>query len=232
VIEIQKVMKGKPQIIGAAIVAVSLLFGCSTTPPPKPSDYRLAVPRAEADRDYLGLPQEGATFRLEDIRCEVLVIDCFDMYCHLCQAGAKHVNELFRMVRERGLDKRVKFIGLGAGDTPLEVATYKGKFEVPFPLFPDRRSVVVRQFGELKLPNLIILRNQGGKLEVLHQSSGPAIDPSKILSHIQTDLSQVQPHRWEDTAQTTQPTCAAGASGCRDPARQCAPEPQPATNAH
>ena len=220
--ELGQPMKGKRLKLATASVLVSLLFACSTAPPPpKAADYRLAVPQAEADRAYLGLPQEGSSFRLEDIRCDVLVIDCFDMYCHICQAGAPHVNELYRLAQARGLGNRVKFVGLGAGDTPLEVATYREKFKVPFPVFPDRRVVILKQFGELKLPNLIILRNRAGKLEVINQSPGPILNPAKVLSHIETDLSRLQPHRWDDAVQTTQPTCAPGSRCCRSLGGDC-----------
>src|SRR5205814_4274211 len=139
---------------------------------------------------------------------EILVIDCFDMYCHICQAGAKHVNELYRLAQQRGLGQRVKFIGLGAGDTPFEVAIYKDKFKVPFPLFSDRRSILVRQFGELKLPNLIILRKESGRLQVIHRSPGQLLDPAAVLSDIEATLNQIKSHAWQDSdRQAKQPTC-------------------------
>ena len=210
-------MKPKPALALATTLSAWLLCACATTSPPKPEDYRLAAPQAQAERTYLGLPPEGATFHLEEIRCEVLVIDCFDMYCHVCQAGAVHVNELYRRAQERGLGARVKFVGLGAGDTPMEVATYKEKFKVPFPLFPDRHSTILKQFGELKLPNLIILRSRGGKLEVMHRSPGPLTEPDKVLSHIESQLSQVESHHWEDAAHPVPQTCESGATACRIP---------------
>lgn len=211
-------MKPSTLIGLVAFGCMCLLAGCSAAPASKGSDdRRLPVPQSELERAYLGLTQEAPTFRLEEVDCDVLVIDCFDMYCHICQSGAEHVNELYRLVQERGLGNRVKFVGLGAGDTPLEVATYQKKFTVPFPVFPDRRTAVVRQFGEFKLPNLIVLRKLGNRLEVLHRSPGPLLDPRKILAHIQTDLGQARAHHWEDTVQATQPTCTAGSPACRAP---------------
>jgi hypothetical protein len=168
-----------------------------------------------SERDYLGLPNAATNFVLEEIRCDVLVIDCFDMYCHICQNGAKHVNELHRLIQERDLGSRVKFIGLGLGDTPLEVATYKEKFKVPFPVFPDRRSAVAKQFGPVRVPNLLILRKQGGDLRLVNSSPGVLLDPPKVLSNIQNMLKQDSSYRWNDNAQSSQVTCGSGSESCR-----------------
>lgn len=203
-------------IINAAALAMALLSGCSTPPAPATAaDVRLKAPETSGERAYLGLSNEASTFRLEDIRCEILVIDCFDMYCHICQTGAKHLNELYALAQERKLGERVKFLGLGLGDTPLEVATYKDKFKVPFPLFPDRRSAVAKQFGPVRLPNLLILRNQGGRLELIHSSPGPISNPAEVLSHIEGLLGHARSLRWVDAVQAGQPTCTS--STCRKP---------------
>lgn len=201
-------------ILSAAALALALFSGCSTAHPALTAvDVQLKAPESPAERAYLGLSDGASTFRLEDIRCEILVIDCFDMYCHICQTGAKHLNEMYGLAQERKLGERVKFVGLGLGDTPLEVATYKEKFKVPFPLFPDRRSVVAKQFGPVKLPNLLILRNQGGRLELINSSSGPILNPAEVLSHIQSLLGRARSLRWVDAAQAAQPTCTS--STCR-----------------
>ena len=199
--------------------AAALLSGCATSR--SASDVngdRLVAPQSQAERAYLGLSSDVSTFRLEDIRCEVLVVDCFDMYCHVCQTGARHINELYGLAQARGLGERVKFIGLGIGDTAFEVATYKDKFKVPFPLFPDRRTLIARTLGEVKLPNLLVLRNRSGRLEVLHRSPGVLLDGAKLLSQIQADLTQARPPHWSDTLQAAQPTCEERSTACRDTA--------------
>jgi hypothetical protein len=204
-------------LVQAIVLTAGLLGGCATAPVPTSADLQLSIPEDAIDRDYLGLPQGTAKFRLEEIRCEVLVVDCFDMYCHICQSGAKHVNELYRMVQEHDFGNRVKLIGLGLGDSPLEVATYKEKFKVPFPVFPDRRSTVAKQFGPVRLPNLIVLRKQGDALQVVNTSPGPLLNPSHVLSHIQKTLEQSQSYYWNDLKQAAQPTCDSNSGLCRKP---------------
>jgi len=63
----------------AMVLMGILLAGCATTPTPTSANLQLSIPENATDRDYLGLSQGTANFRLEEIRCEVLVIDCFDM---------------------------------------------------------------------------------------------------------------------------------------------------------
>jgi len=132
----------------------------------------MVVPESEAARTYLGLEASRDRFVLEDIQSELLVVDCFDMYCHSCQTGAKHVNELYAMVQEHGLADRIKFIGLGINNTPLETATFRRKFDVPFPSFPDRRRDISNQFGRVRLPSILVLRFRLGRWEVMHRTTG------------------------------------------------------------
>jgi hypothetical protein len=203
------------RLAGVAILAAvaCLLGGCATPQSPGPADNRLAAPQSAADRTYLGLPAEVTSFQLEDIQCEVLVVDCFDMYCHICQLGAKRVNELYELAQARGLGERVKFIGLGVGDTPLEVATYKQKLKVPFPVFPDRRARLARSLGPLRVPNLLVLRRQGGRLKVIHSSPGELRNPADLLSRLQASL-EARSGGWTDPLQAAQPTCAGRSRAC------------------
>jgi hypothetical protein len=198
-------------------LALALWGGCATQAPTAVVE-RLATPADMADRAYLGLTTDPGTFQLEDIRCEILVVDCFDMYCHVCQAGAPHLNELYRLTQARGLGDRIKFIGLGVGDTPLEVAAYKQKLQVLFPVFPDRHTVIAKRFGPVRLPNLLVLRNRNGRLELIQIMTGTLLDPAGLLAHLQAELADAKLHSWSSTAQLAQPTCnetaTSGQNGC------------------
>jgi hypothetical protein len=208
----------KARFVAVALVAVSFMFGCATSPRSGSADRSLVAPQNLQERRYLGLSEGVTNFYLEEISCEVLVIDCFDMYCHICQSGAKHVNELYALAQERGLGTRVKFVGLGLGDTAFEAATYKQKFKVPFPVFPDRRSAAAKQFGPVRLPNLIVLRKRGDVLEVARAVSGPLSSPAGALSLIQSALGEDRSRVWDGTGEAGQPTCEPGSEKCRIPA--------------
>lgn len=195
---------------------ITLLGGCVVPRPPAAVDYRLPTPRSQADCAYLGLSRTQSSFTLDDIHCQILVVDCFDMYCHLCQSSASHVNELYRLAQDRNLGGQVKFIGLGVGDSPLEVTLFKDKLKVPFPVFPDRDAIIARRFGPLRVPNLIVLRNEGGRLEVLHAFPGVLRNPAKLLSQIQAALANSRPVGWTDPPGAPEPTCGANCTSCKD----------------
>ncbi len=206
----------------AAVVA--LFGGCSTTPLPPTeaplTEPRLPVPVIATERAYLGLSDSASNFKLAEIRCELLVVDCFDMYCHICQSDAKRVNRLYDLVQTHGLGERIKFIGLGVGDTPLEVATFREKFAVPFPLFPDRHAVVAKSLGPLRMPNLIALRKTQGRLTAAYSHAGDLHNPEEFLSQLQAILTGTVPQAGRVRAESTGATCSANSSACRHPAEQ------------
>lgn len=169
-----------PATLIRSLLAVTFLglVGCATptttnhslvaTPVPAPA------PTVAEERAYLGLTDTASEFTLDQVQAELLIIDCFDMYCHACQSGAKRVHDLYDLVQERGLGHRIRFLGLGVGNTPMETAMFKRKLSVPFPAIPDRSNEIARQFGTVRLPSLIVLRRESaGWRLVLHQSGIP-----------------------------------------------------------
>jgi len=177
-IDFTSIMKRIPYL-PTVILSLGFLIGCAEIPKHAPSESqtktpgaRLAAPTAESERAYLGLPANAADFSLVDIECEVLVIDHFDMYCHICQEEAHQINKLYQLVQERGLGGRFKFIGLGLGDTLFEANTFKKQFKVPFPVFPDRKLGISKQFGQARLPSLVALRKRGDQFEIIVRSVG------------------------------------------------------------
>src|SRR6266496_5528737 len=127
-------------VISLFFFAILVRSGECASPPPIPAvaDNRLPGPQAESDRKYLGLSSIIERFSLDNVQADVLVVDFFDMYCHVCQARARHMNEFYQLVQSRGLSGRIRILGVGVGDTPKEVAVFKEKFGLPFPVFPDR----------------------------------------------------------------------------------------------
>lgn len=199
-------------ILGGLIV---LAGGCATEQPPAQADLRLPVPQSHSERAYLGLSTGRLSFKLKDIRAEVLVVDCFDMYCHYCQLGAGHVNQLYRLVQKHGLGGRIKFIGLGVGDTPFEVKIYQHKFRVPFPLFSDREAVVTRSLGPLRLPNLIVLHKENDHWKVVYSSPGELLNPEEFFNRLRANAGKTAPWDCKIPGALAPLTCVEGCRTCR-----------------
>jgi len=109
----------------------------------------LPTPKSPAEKSYLGLSGEGA-FKIPQIKAKAVIIEIFSMYCPYCQKDAPGVNELYTLIdNDPDLKKKIKLIGIGAGNTPFEVGVYKKTYAVPFPLFPDQDFTIHKACGEV-----------------------------------------------------------------------------------
>jgi len=135
-------------------------------PPPKggplPS-IMLPIPKSAEERTYLGLSGAG-TFKIPQIRADVVIVEIFSMYCPFCQKDAFGVNELYdKIQKDPDLRNRIKMIGIGAGNSAFEVETYKRTYGILFPLFPDADYVIHQACGEVRTPYFIGVRIQADK---------------------------------------------------------------------
>lgn len=142
-----------------------------------------AVPENPNDRKYLGLTTQEK-FALGDVQARFLLVEIFSMYCPICQAEASKVNELYHKVQtDSTLRTTVKFLGIGARNTPFEVNVFRKKFSVPFPLLADDDFVFQQAVTEtLRTPTFLVLEVSGNKMaRVIATHVGPIQDPDKFL---------------------------------------------------
>ncbi|MBG0790014.1 MAG: TlpA family protein disulfide reductase [Desulfovibrionaceae bacterium] len=99
-------------------------------------DLELRGDLAPEQAAYLGI--EAAPVKVSAIPADFLLVEVFSMYCPICQRDAPAVNELYKELSAADTEGRIRFVGLGAGNTPFEVNFYAKKYEVPFPLFHDQ----------------------------------------------------------------------------------------------
>jgi peroxiredoxin len=173
-------------ITSLIFIGLLLRSGECASPPPTSAvaDNRLPTPQSETERKYLRLSGTAERFSLDNVQADILVLDFFDMYCHVCQARAGHMNDFYKLVQSRGLSGRVRVLGIGVGDTPKEVTVFKEKFGLPFPVFPDRTGSFSRQFGKIRVPNIIVLKRRVGHFEVVYQESSLPDNAEQFLSKV------------------------------------------------
>lgn len=116
---------------------------------------------------YLGI--EAAPVAVSAIPADYLLVEVFSMYCPICQRDAPNTNELYRAVTEADAAGRIRFIGLGAGNTPFEVRFYAKKYAVPFPLFHDEDFTGHKALNNVGTPAyyLVDLAN-GREIKLFH----------------------------------------------------------------
>ncbi len=123
---------------------------------------KFQVPEDPEAQTYLGLSRTGS-FKVSDLPGELVIIEIFSMYCPYCQADAPHVNELYILVQnDPALKNKIRIVGIGTGNTPFEVAVFKKKYDVKFPLFPDEEFRVQKIASEpIRTPTFVTLKKQG-----------------------------------------------------------------------
>ena len=74
-------------MVTAVVLAASPAAAQSAQPKAgdKLFDLTLPVPAERADRNYLGLSGWGKTFKMADIKANLVLIEILSMYCPFCQ---------------------------------------------------------------------------------------------------------------------------------------------------
>ena len=140
----------------------------------------LPIPKSTEEKTYLGLSGSG-TFKIPQIKADVVIIEIFSMYCPYCQKDAPGINELYDMI-QKNLDLRdkIKIIGIGAGNSAFEIETFKKTFNVPFPLFPDQDYVIHQACGEVRTPYFMgvkIQQDKSHRIFLSQQGGFPGAQP-------------------------------------------------------
>ncbi|MFH2057455.1 MAG: redoxin domain-containing protein [Pseudomonadota bacterium] len=144
--------------------------------------FSLPMPEDTKAREYLGLTS-GKTFTLGQIRAEVVIVQIYSMYCPICQREVVDVNTMFNLTQENpALSDRIRFVGIGAGNSSYEVDFYKNKYDVRFPLFSDADFSIHKQIKEVRTPHFYGLRlGKDNNYKVFYSKSGEVEDPKIFL---------------------------------------------------
>lgn len=155
-----------PQIHTCLLIVFFLLFPILSSAqegPFGPGDrlpaFSMTAPESAAHRDYLGLSPETSTFTLTDVDAPLVLIQIFSMYCPICQREASEVNTLHALIEEQGLADRIKILGLGAGNSDLEVQVFRERYAVPFPLISDPDYILHQVFQGIGTPYFVLAQS-------------------------------------------------------------------------
>lgn len=171
------------RFIFIVVVSIFLIQGqvlCQTNEPGL--GFSLPVPEDSKDREYLGLMPDK-TFTLGQIRAKIVIVQIFSMYCPICQREVVDVNTMFNLAQKNpALSDRIRFVGIGAGNSAYEVDFYKNKYDVRFPLFSDADFSIHKQIKEVRTPHFFGLRlDKDNNYTVFYSKSGEVEDPKIFL---------------------------------------------------
>jgi len=183
-------MKMKVTVIIAVmlILASTMAIAAPAQPPQVGNSFpemKLSKPADSGDLKYLGLSGSG-TFTADQVKAQVLIIQIFSMYCPYCQKDAPNVNRFFGLIEKNpNLKGKIKIIGIGVGNTQFEVATFKKKYQVEFPLIPDDDFKIHKIVGEVRTPYFIVVKLNGAKkLEVVYSKLGAHENVEVFLAEV------------------------------------------------
>ncbi|HEY3278505.1 MAG TPA: TlpA disulfide reductase family protein [Syntrophorhabdaceae bacterium] len=147
--------------------------------------FTLPAPATEQERNYLGLKSPGP-FEVGQIRPGVVIIEFFDLECPYCRSATSDVDEVFRKIEGRpDLKGRVTLIGIGMSNDENKVKTYKERYRVPFPVFPDSDMVISRLLNVKTTPTYIAVNVDGkGSAQVFYLQEGVFSSPAAFLGDV------------------------------------------------
>jgi thiol-disulfide isomerase/thioredoxin len=179
----------------AALLALLPACATPTLAEPVPAsapfpDIPLENAATPAQLTALGLSGQGP-WKLSDIRpatgnkAPLLLIEIFSMYCPHCQREAPHMNRLAELLAASPLKDRITVIGVGAGNTRMEVDLFRERYGVAIPLFADPDLAVHEQVGEPGTPHffLVSLKDRAAPA-TLFSRTGRMTSPQAFLDEL------------------------------------------------
>lgn len=148
-----------------------------------------------ADAAYLGVSDKiknRDSFLAEDVWGDLLVLEIFNRYCFSCQKQAPMMNKAFEIVvTNPGLSRKVRFLGIGTGNTSRAVRDFKKEFLVPFPLVPDPTFEIMNTLGNPGgTPFTLILRRTSDGMMVVKAHFGTINSPEELVEDIKAALAE------------------------------------------
>jgi len=146
-------------VLLATVLTLNSAFATGETVLLSPGDKfpNLALPDQleKQDKEYLGIKipffsfMQEDTFKLDEVKAELLFIEFFNKYCTSCQRQAPVNNEIYKRINsDNDLKNRVKFIGIGVGNSKRELDSFKSDKTIPFPLIPDQEFLGYEEIGD------------------------------------------------------------------------------------
>jgi len=144
----------------------------------------LKAPAFGQDARELGVAGKK-TFRLQDLRAKVIVLEVIGVYCSECAKQVRAFNTLYARLARRIQAGEVRMLGLAAGGTDLEVQSLRQTGIYAYPIVADEKYQNHKLLREPKTP-FTMLVTPGGK--VLYAHLGVDDDIEGLLARIKEAL--------------------------------------------
>ena len=166
-------------------MSCSLVYaGMAITPGSTLPEFEIEMPTLPEMSAYLGI-KGGRAFSLSQISAKLIVVEFFGIFCPKCHQNAPIANQLYKSIKEdKELSKNIKMIGIGLASKSKEIAVYKQKFKVEFPLFPDPQKKAKTK-SKVKHVPLTIVIDKSGKVLMSHLG---------VIKNLDAFLGEIRKH--------------------------------------
>lgn len=145
-------------------------------------------------RAYLGL---GASepFSLGAVRGDLVVIEFFNASCYACAMMAPVMDDAWRRVDARtDIRGRVRFVGIGVGNTSGQVREFHSRYDTPFPMIADPEFATFDALGTVEgTPYLMLLRRGSDGNLAARAQVGHLPQAAVVVSAIEAALADIPP---------------------------------------
>ena len=123
-------------------------------------------------------------FTIREISSEIILVEFFNASCPSSQEQSAVLNQVYAAVRKSpDLRDRVRFIGIGAGNTEQEVRVFKQRNDISFPLVSDPRFRMYDAAGNPGgTPFMLVLKKSGSDPVVVGARLGPVKEKSYFMA--------------------------------------------------
>ncbi len=137
--------------------------------------------------DFTARDTDGNTFRLsEHLGKEVIMLDFWATYCEPCKAAFPHIESMSKALKSQGL--LVVAVAMDGPDTVAEVGSFKGRYNLTFPVVLDEDSRVASLYNPKKAMPLSVIIDRSGKVVKVREGFNPG-DEELIEADIKKALA-------------------------------------------
>lgn len=149
-----------PLWIYVLVLALRPVFALSGSIPVAGSylpEFQLEAPSSEKERAYLGI-EAVETFSINQPNCQLILIEIVGVYCPQCHIQMPLFNKLFyRIKRDADINEKTKMLAVAVGANTMELAYFKKKHNIPYPVIKDPKFEIHKLLGEPRTPFIMLV---------------------------------------------------------------------------
>lgn len=115
------------------------------------------IPLGASAPDFELKTVEGQSFKLSDLRGQVVMINFFTTWCPPCRAEMPALQEVYVALEPQGL----VILAVNLGESGVAIRSFQEKLGLTFPIVVDKDDQVARRYDILPLPTSYFIDRDG-----------------------------------------------------------------------